>query len=261
MFGSSHKKQIQWRSLLYIGVPALCMFAASCPMRADDLPHAEELFAKYVEVTGGKEAYAKLKNRISTGTMNFQSAGVKGKLTIYEAAPDKLYSEAAFPRLGKSEEGCDGKIAWERSAAIGAVVKTGNERAIALRKAVFNNELDWRNIYTKLKCVGEEKVDDTPCYKVEATTPYSQIHTRFYDKKTNLLVKIIAVKKNAGAEVSIEKYMSDYKRVDGVLLPHRLRFDSPPLRVEIIFDKIVHNVKLPNDRFIPPPEIKNGRQS
>jgi hypothetical protein len=188
--------------------------------------------------------------------MNFQSAGVKVKLTIYEAAPDKLYSEAAFPGLGKSEEGCDGKIAWERSAAIGAVVKTGNERAIALRKAVFNNELDWRNTYTKVKCVGEEKVDDKPCYKVEAITPDSQIHTRFYDKKTNLLVKIIAVKKNAGTEVRVEKYLSDYRRVDGVLLPHRLRFDSPPSQVEIIFDKILHNVKLPNDRFIPPPEIK-----
>jgi hypothetical protein len=46
--------------------------------------------------------------------------------------------------------------------------------AIALRKAVFNNELDWRNTYTRVKCVGEEKVDDKLCYKVEANTPDCQ---------------------------------------------------------------------------------------
>ena len=58
-----------------------------------DLPKAETILDQYVEATGGKIAYEKLKNRTMSGTIEVLGVGVKGTLKITQAAPNKLIVE------------------------------------------------------------------------------------------------------------------------------------------------------------------------
>src|SRR5262245_12071015 len=55
-----------------------------------DLPAAETILDAYVEATGGKKAYEKLKTRTAKGTFEIASLGVKGKIQTWQQAPDKL---------------------------------------------------------------------------------------------------------------------------------------------------------------------------
>ena len=71
------------------------LFAAAV-FAADDLPKAETILDKYVDATGGKAAYAKVKSDISTGTMSMAAMGLSGKLTMYGAAPAKRLMEVTI---------------------------------------------------------------------------------------------------------------------------------------------------------------------
>ena len=53
----------------------------------------DALLDKYIEVTAGEAAHAKIHSDMTTGTMEFEAMGLKGKITTYGAEPDKKYSE------------------------------------------------------------------------------------------------------------------------------------------------------------------------
>lgn len=52
-----------------------------------DLPKAETVLDQYVEATGGKAAYEKIKNRTASGTIEIAGAGIKGTIKMKQAAP------------------------------------------------------------------------------------------------------------------------------------------------------------------------------
>src|SRR5262245_27779017 len=221
-----------------------------------DLPKAEDVLDKYVTATGGKEVYEKIKSRVSTGTMEIAGLGVKGKLVMYQAAPNKMYMEIELPGVGKVEQGTDGQTVWEKSTVGGPRVKQGDEKATFLRSATLDAEVNWRKQYPKVECKAEEKIDGKPCYKVELTTPEGQVRTGYYDKATGLLVKIMSKEKTQFGEVPAESTVSDYKKVDGLLIPHKVRQKALTQEVIITLDKVEHNVKLHADRFNLPEDIK-----
>jgi hypothetical protein len=102
---------------------------------AADLPKGEVLLDKYIEVTGGKTAHAKIHSDMTTGTMEFKAMGLKGKITTYGAEPDKKYSEVLLDGVGKMQEGVNGDVAWSMSAMQGPRVKEGDEKNETLLQA------------------------------------------------------------------------------------------------------------------------------
>jgi hypothetical protein len=225
-------------------------------VHADSPPKAEELLDKFITATGGKEAYEKCKNRVSKGTMEIKPLGVKGKVTVYEATPNKRYLEAELPGIGKIEEGTDGKTVWEKNALSGARIKEGAEKASSLQDAQFDADLNWRKAYKKVEYQGEEAVDGKPAHKVVLTPSESPARTAYYDKASNLLVKVVLPLKTAMGEIKTEAFLSDYKKVDGLLIPHRLRQLVAGQEIVITLDTIEQNAKLPENRFDLPEDIK-----
>src|SRR5262245_21814879 len=59
---------------------------------SNDLPDAAEILDGYVEATGGKKTYEKLKTRIARGTLEIAALGTQGKVQTWQQSPDKLYS-------------------------------------------------------------------------------------------------------------------------------------------------------------------------
>jgi hypothetical protein len=128
-------------------------------LAAADLPKGETLMDKYIEVTGGKVAYSKMHSQMMTGTMEFPAMGLKGKMTIYSAEPDKQYLEINLEGVGKIQEGSSGDLAWANSAMQGPRLKEGGEKADTLLRNKFNGELNWRDQYKTVETVGTETVE------------------------------------------------------------------------------------------------------
>lgn len=249
-------------------VPAhlLCL-AGACAMACtprlafatedEALPKAEQILEKFVEATGGKAAYEKLHNRVTEGTFEIVGMGSKAKMTTYEAAPNKQYVAIESDVFGKMESGTDGNVAWEKTMMMGPRVKEGEERAAALRDAMFNRPVRWQKAYKSAECVGMEDVDGKPCYKVVMTPRDGQQETRYYDKASHLLVKLETKLKTHMGEVDLVARVSDYKKVDGILMPHKIVQDARGLqKMAIDTTAVKHNTTIEADRFNLPDDVK-----
>src|ERR1035441_8492412 len=124
------------RSLLRANViigAALLAAIATPRLVAADLPKAETILDKYIEVTGGKAAYQKLHSQMESGSFELPAMGVKGVMTSYRAEPDLAYTEIVLEGIGKMQVGSDGKVAWTNNPMQGPHIQEGAERAQAMR--------------------------------------------------------------------------------------------------------------------------------
>lgn len=236
---------------LVLGAAALApLFAAG------DLPKAETILEKSVEATGGRAAYGKLRTMVVTGTMELKGIGIKGSMTSYHAAPDKLLMEVSLQGVGTIRDGSDGEVAWEISALQGPRLKQGEERAVALREGKFNASLRWRESYKQAVTAGVEKVDGKDCYKVVMTPNEGSPVTQYFDKETNLPVKITMVLKSPMGELPTETLIGDYRKEGDLLMAHKMTQKAAGQEITLEFESVKFNVDIPKDKFDLPEEIQ-----
>jgi hypothetical protein len=223
---------------------------------AQPLPKAETILDRYVEVTGGKEAYQKHTSEILTGTITFPDQGLNGQLKRYAMAPDKEYSVVELGPIGKIESGFTNGVAWEKSAILGPRVKTGDEKDQAVREAQFNSQAAWRNSFTKAETTGSESINGEECYKVLLTPVAGKPETQYFSKNSGLLLKTAATAVSPMGEVAVEVEVSDYKSFDGILFPTRSRQKAGAQKLEINITSVTADQPFPAGTFDLPPEIK-----
>ena len=225
-------------------------------LAAADLPKGETLMDKYIEVTGGKAAYAKMHSQKVTGTMEFPAMGLKGKLTIVSAEPDKQYFEVEFEGVGKMQEGSNGEIAWANSAMQGPRIKEGGEKTESLTRAKFNAELNWRDTYKTVETVALETMDGKQCYKLLATPKTGNPRTIWYDKDSNLMVKVSAMTETPQGDIQSDTALADYRKESDVLVPHKMTIKAGPMEIAMTVDSVQINPEIPKNTFDVPAEVK-----
>jgi hypothetical protein len=236
---------------LSAGTLGFTAFAADEP-----LPKAETLLDRLVEVTGGKDAYQKRKNEITTGTVEFVSQGVKGAMTRYAAEPDQSYTELEIEGVGKIEMGTSGGVAWEKSAILGPRVLSGEERAQALREGTLSAELNWRKLYSKAETTGVEMIDGEECYKVVLTPAEGWPETAYFQKKSGLEVKTDTVLVSQMGEIPVEVIIGNYKNFNGILEAAKVTQKAAGQEVTRTIQTVKINQEIPAGRFDPLAEIK-----
>jgi hypothetical protein len=239
-----------------IAVGAALAFSLALAHAADDLPKAETILDKYVEVTGGKAAYQKLHTEITKGTMEMTAMGLKGTVTSYRAEPDKSYTEIELGAVGKMREGSDGKVFWSLSSMMGPHVKEGPEKAQAVIMGKMNAELNWRDLFTKAETTGVDTVDGKECYKVVLTPAEGAPVTECYDKQSNLMVKVTMTAQGPMGELAMDMFASDYRKEGDILMPHKMKQSVAGQQMTFTVDTVTLNPDIPKDKFDLPDEIK-----
>jgi hypothetical protein len=238
-----------------ITTPAALLLLAAAAFAADDIK-PEAILDKYVEVTGGRAAYEKIQTEVSTGTLEITSMGLSGALTSYRAAPDKSYTVIDFTGMGKAEEGSNGVVAWSNNPGEGPRIKQGDERAVALRTDAMHTEIHWRDFYKKAEIAGSEDVGGKACYKVVLTPKEGSAETRYYDKSSNLLVKVVLPVTGPDGAATAEVGLSDYRDEGGILTPHTIAQKLPNIEILVKIESVKHNADIPAGRFDLPADIK-----
>ena len=223
---------------------------------ADELPKGETVLDKYIEVTGGKAAYAKIHSEMTNGTMEFKAMGLKGKMTSWAAEPDKRYTEMVLEGIGKIQEGSNGEVAWGMSAVQGPRLKDGDEKAETLLQAKFNADLSWRELFKSAETVGVEAIDGKDCYKVVLTPKVGTPITKWYDKQSNLLVKMSLTAKSPMGDIQSDSTFSDYRKEGDVIVPHKVLSHVATMELQMTVESVQYNPEIPKDRFDLPDEVK-----
>lgn len=227
-----------------IGIAIMCavvMAAVSAlPASAADLPSPEDIFAKYIEATGGSDAYAKLKNQVTKATFALPDMGMEGPMVTTISAPNAR-TTITFDAFGEVDSGVTDGVAWSVNPMEGSKILEGDEAIMAIASASINPFLDFKG---EAKTVGEEKVGDEDCYKVEITG----VGTSYFSKESGLLLKSGTAQGTAT--------LSDYKEVDGIKIAHKTNIDGGQMAFEITVNSVEHNVDLDGDVFSVPDDIK-----
>lgn len=222
---------------------------------AQDLPKAETIMDHFVEVTGGKAAYANKHCNTVKGTVEMAPMGLKGSTTIYSSEPNLFLIEMELGGLGKIKNGFDGKVAWAYSALQGPQIKSGEEKDSAEHSARFHKE-NWKGNYKQVQTIGTESVDAESCYKVLAIPHKGRPITMYYSMKSGLLLKMQTKVKTAMGEIPMDVAIKNYKSVGGVLVAHTMVQSFAGQTMTFTFTSVEWNTPIPASLFDPPAEVK-----
>jgi hypothetical protein len=237
---------------------ALALLAASFPLLGADapLPSVQSVVDHWIAATGGRAAWEARHNTVQHATLDFAKLGLKGSLTVYQAAPDKYLEITDLASVGKIAAGSNGEVAWENTALQGPRIKQGAEKADAFREGAFNADLNWQKLYVKGETAGAETVEGHECYKVVLTPKEGNPVNEFYDKTSGLLVKTATTVTSQLGEIAAEILYDDYQKDGGILSPHRMVNRAAGQEFVIQIQSIETNADLPKDRFDLPPEVQ-----
>lgn len=235
------------------GVPAQEADALSAePSRKVELPSAQSVIAKYVEAIGGREAGFRIKSRSYTGKVQIVQAGMSGTITGYAMPETYSLIKMNIAGLGEFSEGFDGTAGWGNDPIQGFRVKSGEELARAKNMSTFYRDLELAKLYSKLEVTGISAVDGNDAYVVRATTSGKDPDSMYFDVKTGLLVRHdMVVVSPSGSTPSINLF-SDYRDIDGILLPYRTLMKTAQFDIVMELDEVKHNVEIDKKIFAQP---------
>ncbi len=250
-------KPIRNLGLPLLGTALACLLLAPLPApAADELPSADSILERYVEVTGGRDAYEAYTTRLAHGKLLLPAMGLEGKMTIYQKAPDLMRMVVELPGMGTIAAGYDGETAWESNPMTGPRILEGAEKAQSIRDYAFNAELKWKQLYESYETTGKEMVDSTECYDVVLTPAEGQPETRSYAIDSGLLRQTTRVQPSQMGDVPVVITSSDYKEFGGILLPTRSTQKISVQEMAMVIDDVEMGADLPEDAFDLPTEVQ-----
>jgi hypothetical protein len=248
-------KRVNRRRLISSGLSLMVLVALAAPAVAEE-PTPADLLDAYVEALGGKAALEKIDNRVTRGKLEIPAQGIVMAITAYSARPNLIYLVMESDMTGKIERGTDGEVYWEMSAMMGPQVKDGQERTDFLRDSTFDKWLHWRELYPEVEYAGSETIDGKQVNKVVVKPTSGEPQTLFLDAESNLAVRLDMIAETPMGEFPVVSRMSDYREIDGILIPFRVDVEVMNQQRVITTESVEHNVDLPADRFALPTEIR-----
>lgn len=195
----------------------------------------QKIVDQHIKALGGAKA---LKNVTSVRLSGTTNGG--GEFLWQTRAPSSYYLEV---RQGDAHsiEAFNGKSAWREDKSAGARTLTGKEQARARAAGAYRNDhfLTYKKDKTRVNLLGRETVEGRSAFAVEVTTVAGIQRKVLFDAQTYLILKE-EQERDSGKE---EILFGDYRAVDGVQEPHRIRIrirhggEMLDLRVE----KVTHN--------------------
>jgi CubicO group peptidase (beta-lactamase class C family) len=185
----------------------------------------DELLAKMIAALGGEENLRKHKTSLTQVEIDLENQGVQGKGSISARAPNLAASDMTFTALGKK---IGTQISFFDGAGGGEVMSFGPPETYSGKRLAdiragsdFYDVLNWKTNYKTITVKKIAKVGDEDAYVVERINEKGTPVTDYISTKSFLLLKrdSLIVSETAGIELPQTQKFSDYRKVDGVMIP------------------------------------------
>lgn len=214
------------------------------------LPSVDQILEKNIKGMGGKVAIEKVKTRVLKGSI--ANAMTPSPITweMRQKAPNKRLAIMEMPGFGKVREVYDGKVAWTEAPGINSEQKTGEELARVRRDAEFYRELRWKELYPYMAVLGQTNVAGRDAYRVEAKPVTGTADILYFDVENGLLLRMDSETDMGTGKTVLEIFFEDYKVVDGVKVPHKVRMPAPEqYKFTLTISEVKFNVPMDDVEF------------
>src|SRR5260221_8183661 len=216
----------------------------------------DEILAKHYDAMGGLEKLKALNTMRITGSMSM-GQGMEAPIVVERKRPGKRRVEFTVQGM-TGVQAFDGEKAWSLMPFMGKKdpeLSSDEDNKNELDDADFDGGLvDWKAKGHNVELVGKESVDGADAYKLKLTKKSGKVEYHYLDAETYLLVKEEGTVKRRGTEMEGESTFSDYKDVQGYMMPFATEqgVKGMPQRQKMTISKIELNVPIDDSRFALP---------
>jgi len=182
---------------------------------------ADEIITKYVDAIGGAANWKKVNTVKMEGTMQVQGATVNMKQTISHNKGNRqdisLMGMNGFmiitPTAGWNFMPFNGQAAPEAMTAEDVAEAQADLDA-------QGNFVDYAAKGHTVEYLGKDDVEGTECYKIKLNLKSGKTETDYFDTKSYLLIRTVAIQKANGKEAEVTTNFSNYEKLpEGILVP------------------------------------------
>ena len=208
-------------SALFFTLIAVAGAYAQAPASAP-LPTVDEIIAKNLQAKGGAAKWQSMKSVKMTGKMTAQ--GTEMPLTVYAMRPNFNRQEITMA-AGKAIQAFDGTTAWVVNPMLGIETPQavpGPAAELAKNSADFDGALiNYKAKGNDIELVGKEQLEGKDVYHLKVTTKGGPVQHYLLDADSGIELRMSAeVELGSGQKQTLTTAMSNYKQVDGIMIPH-----------------------------------------
>lgn len=186
---------------------------------------ASDILEKMIEAQGGRKVLEGIKDTTMSGTFEMPMMGMSGSTTMYQKEPNKTRMDAEFMGMVFTQA-FDGEIGWMINPQTGGVEELSEKALEYTKRDALGNEalLHPEKLGITYAYKGNEKIEEKDCFVLEQTFSDGFKSTIYIDSKTYLIHKSKGLSLNMmEVEVDTETILSDYKKVNGMMVPHSIK--------------------------------------
>ena len=205
--------------ILLIGLTMLPISAQE--NQANKMEEGKKLLDKWIAAQGGRETLAKIKDSTSSGEMELISMGYSGTIIMYQKEPNKIRWDMEI--MGAMiTQAFNGETGWMTNPQTGVTEEMTDQLMEEIsRQGMGNDSLlnpDKYGITFTLE--GQESIGGKDYLILKQTFKDGFENTFYIDPDTDLVYKSVAMAMSPmGFEVETETFMSDFREVEGTMVP------------------------------------------
>jgi photosynthetic reaction center cytochrome c subunit len=217
-------------------------------------PKGAEVLDKYVAALGGAQKLAAITSYVATGkSLGYEGLGGGGAFEIYAKAPDHKTTQITFkdhPERGDSTRTYNGKTGWVKQprAAVPEFEYQGSELDGVRMDALMSFPAQLKTALTGMR-TNTADIGDRDVQVLQGGGPHGILVTLYFDKKTNLLVRMVRYSKSPAGRVPTQIDYADYRDVNGVKFPFKYTFSWLDGRDVFQIDNVKVNVPIDEAKF------------
>jgi outer membrane lipoprotein-sorting protein len=206
----------------------------------------DELVTKNLAAKGGLERLRAVKTVRQTSRMTMQ--GIEAQFTMLGKRPN-LIRQQILVQGQTIVMAYDGAVPWMVNPLLGStspIVVSGPQAAMIREQSSFDGPLvDYKERGTKVEFVGADAVDGRKAWHLRLTSKTGEVQHCYLDAATYLEMKLVS--DDMG---KMEQELSDYRDVEGIKIPFRVRLmQNGVVQSEIKVDKVEFNIAVDDAAF------------
>lgn len=156
-----------------------------------------------------------------TIVMKAYQSGMEMPMTMQMKKPDKIRVSVSFQgmEIVQTFDGTKGYMMNPMTGSSDAIEMPPSDAAKIKDQSNFNSPIMQYLKEGRLEMAGDATVSGKPAWKIKANLPSGDVSHLYIDKSSFLQVKQDAIVSQAGVDMTVETYMTDYTDFGGLFFP------------------------------------------